>query len=1334
MTVSSDTHRHSRRLHLFFFVPVMFVIAPGCTDEPRRGSIGDNCAQDIECIDGICGGGICINTEGDDDGDGLSNSFEIQIGTNPRNADSDFDGYPDGDEVTTGNALLDTDGDGIPDILESATADSDGDCIPDQFDAENDVKNSDLTGLVPIICRTVGACADTAALIVTCENGFESATCDYGAVVGHETEETTCDGIDNDCDGVTDDGYPDSDKDGLADCVDPDIDGDGTDNEDDNCPAVRNPDQGDGDGDGVGDACDTPLPPVLLAISPGPTGNAETVELRGEREAGSIVIIFSDIECATAPVATIAAGTDPAFVVGAVATVEGLNRFALRAANPAGLESACAPSGLTYTRDAVAPAAIDRDGLTVLPASPSFSDSPLVSGNAEPGARICFYTDDTCATPVDCAPVPDSGLFETRVPLPGVGTWSMHAQVIDAAGNASACAWVFDHRVQPAVLPRPSAPSYFAPGPFAEGSPNNTTTSPTLRVCGPADAPVRAYATAGCTGTAVAMVATGSDAACGDGAVHSATVTATPNGVTGFWALTTVDDGWTSSCVFVGRFEHDNTPPAAVSGFQVTPTSPSRNASPTVRAEGTEPFAVVAFHTGTDCNNAPQFSVVADANGAVRVPIEVNLNAMTTIRTTATDRIGNRSGCAVLGSYVHDDVAPGEPSLQVGWTNPTRDRTIALQGCAEPLNTVRFFRDANCVSSLATATSGAAGTCPAGGGLFATSAAAPLNATTTIHTQVSDAAGNVSRCFSSATYVHDEEPPATPVLAEETVISWTATTVSFRVSGQTEPGSFVQLLSVTPGGTLPANGPCTGSDRIDTEADANGRFTANITAPRATATSISAWSRDAAGNTTVCAPEQRLVGLATISAGGDFTTPDGPALLIHDPDGNLLDWSYDASSLAPSLSAMVFRGCFGSAAWMPELLGYADRRRLDVIELVAGDDLDMPRPASKLCRGCYDGIPTTPANITFTVTGVPANARVRFFSDYYRFEAPAGEPGVMVVYPNSSDRFSCVSGTPDNCQAWNFKTRVYAVATDATGFVIGYADAGDVVFMPGANVTLSLPMRADHKRFSVAIRNDMASLQIGFIENFMVSSTSMIEEVLSDYEDSNSGTSGFTVGAGQTVVADMIHYPGFGSDWGTQMGLFSSGEIAFGQTNGYTILLHGDRGPPPDLATRNLSSVLPFINLVNVVQPTENTRSSVVYSIPDQAVRESDILISRMTLERYQWQDNQENRELREWIMLQRPAAERTVVVLELPELLSAWSIIDDGTPEGWFVNSGPPNTALLDLDSTVGFNALVDVVGVAYLFALFSEYNEFHEVFGPLPKPFLLRASQLYISTDRPN
>ncbi len=99
---------------------------------------------------------------------------------------------------------------------------------------------------------------------VTCEVKTSFGTCDgtlicldgVGNCEGQEASKEECDGLDNDCDGVTDNGWPDPDDDKLANCVDPDDDGDGYVDEDDICPLHADPDQLDTDYDGKGDACD----------------------------------------------------------------------------------------------------------------------------------------------------------------------------------------------------------------------------------------------------------------------------------------------------------------------------------------------------------------------------------------------------------------------------------------------------------------------------------------------------------------------------------------------------------------------------------------------------------------------------------------------------------------------------------------------------------------------------------------------------------------------------------------------------------------------------------------------------------------------------------------------------------------------------------------------------------------------------------------------------------------------------------------------------------------------------------------------------------------------
>jgi len=133
--------------------------------------------------------------------------------------------------------------------------------LDDDCDGSTDEDLPDLT------CG-VGECLHTAP---SCRDG-SPATCD--PLEG--SREEVCNGRDDDCDGVTDQGFPDTDRDGEADCVDPDDDQDGIPDDgnasgspldlpcrpgqatacDDNCPLVSNPGQEDLDQDGLGDACD----------------------------------------------------------------------------------------------------------------------------------------------------------------------------------------------------------------------------------------------------------------------------------------------------------------------------------------------------------------------------------------------------------------------------------------------------------------------------------------------------------------------------------------------------------------------------------------------------------------------------------------------------------------------------------------------------------------------------------------------------------------------------------------------------------------------------------------------------------------------------------------------------------------------------------------------------------------------------------------------------------------------------------------------------------------------------------------------------------------------
>ncbi len=189
-------------------------LAAGCA--AADGARGSACSDDAECAEGLCLG-VCRVPDADDDHDGLANLDERAAGTDPDFADSDRDGILDGAE-----ALTDGDGDGQRDALESALADADGDCLPDQRDAADDDPSADSKLLAGTMCRSEGACRapfDGYSYVrATCRPAtFAGATiavlaCDYSLVPGWQGEvERTCDGVDNDCDGATDEdlGYLD---------------------------------------------------------------------------------------------------------------------------------------------------------------------------------------------------------------------------------------------------------------------------------------------------------------------------------------------------------------------------------------------------------------------------------------------------------------------------------------------------------------------------------------------------------------------------------------------------------------------------------------------------------------------------------------------------------------------------------------------------------------------------------------------------------------------------------------------------------------------------------------------------------------------------------------------------------------------------------------------------------------------------------------------------------------------------------------------------------------------------------------------------------------------
>jgi len=212
-----------------------------CVDLGAEGAFcGGACGADADCPAGfICTGMATV--EGGfsqqcvlEDGVCGCSQKHTEAGSATYCLNQNEFGACDGERTCTPEGLSACEG---PIPAQETCDDTDEDC-----DGETD---EDVVSTECDVTGEFGVCVGT----TQCVDGKE--TC-----VGEAAAPEDCNGLDDDCDGGTDEGFTDTDEDGLANCVDPDDDDDEILDDVDNCPLIYNPGQGDMDGDDLGDVCD----------------------------------------------------------------------------------------------------------------------------------------------------------------------------------------------------------------------------------------------------------------------------------------------------------------------------------------------------------------------------------------------------------------------------------------------------------------------------------------------------------------------------------------------------------------------------------------------------------------------------------------------------------------------------------------------------------------------------------------------------------------------------------------------------------------------------------------------------------------------------------------------------------------------------------------------------------------------------------------------------------------------------------------------------------------------------------------------------------------------
>lgn len=566
-----------------------------------------------------------------------------------------------------------------------------------------------------------------------------------------------------------------------------------------------------------------PNAPTGLASNPVSPNGSTSPQITGSAEANSTVRLYTNFNCSSAIVGTLAATAGGTFSIGVNVSSGSTTTFYANTTDAANNTSSCSSAGVTYTQDNQPPAT--PSNLATNPPSPASNASPMVTGNAEAGSTVKLYTAAGCSGAVAFSGTANGGgTFSIATTVTMNASTTFYATATDSGGNASGCTptgltYLHDSTV-------PNTPVISATTPVSPANNNGPSVNGTAE----AGSTVKLWTSSDCT---TGMI--GSPAVATGGA-FSIGLSVSDNTTTTMYANATDAANNVSVCSAAFTYIEDSQAPSTPTALGTNPPSPKNDNNPALTGTS-EQGATVQVYTVAGCGSGLTGTAVAGVGGAFSVPLSVSDNTTTAFYVKAVDAAGNTSSCSSAVNYVEDSLAPSAPVISAtSPTSPSSNNTPQVSGTAEAGSTVKIYTASNCLS-------GQVGSGLATGGNFAiTTSSLTSNVTTTLYATSTDPAGNASACSSGFNYVEDSTAPSVPT-GLGTNPSSPANDNSPSLIGMTEAGASVRAYSDT---------GCTTQVGATATADGTGAFAIPVTVLDNSTTTYYVRSTDLALNTSAC--------------------------------------------------------------------------------------------------------------------------------------------------------------------------------------------------------------------------------------------------------------------------------------------------------------------------------------------------------------------------------------------------------------------------------------------------------------------------------------------------